>query len=117
MTSTRNRNTPGDYAIQQSLNSNRLSAMTMESFGQHPNYHFAGNGLLRGHVGPNELAHNSTDVESMLFGIGSSNMDNPEASFTATPHNRPVSVLSISNRLELVMPDNWNAYANQRPYP
>lgn len=74
MASTRNKNTPGDYKLEQLAYIDRhLNIMDIQK--QTPEYkYFPGNGLLQGSVPSRDLANNYTDIESTLFGIGSTNL-------------------------------------------
>lgn len=74
MASTRNKNSPGDYKseklsyIERHLNIMDIQKQTAD------NKCFPGNGLLQGSVPSRDLANNYTDIESTLFGIGSTNL-------------------------------------------
>jgi hypothetical protein len=113
MASTRNRNTSGNYELEQWSNNNGCKYNTYDSFGRPKKTLFAGDGLLNGKVGPTELAHNSCDIESMLRGIGSTNLVNPNPEIV--PEIRPLQSLSIIDRLHVAVPDPLVVEPNQRP--
>jgi len=113
MASTRNRNTPGDYKLEQWSNTHKLNYNTYIPFGKPSEIMFPGDGLLTGKVGPMGLAHNSCDIESMLRGIGSTNLVTPNP--TIVPEIKPLNSLSIIGRLPVVIPDPLVIEPNQRP--
>ena len=69
-------------------------------FGHNENPHFAGNGLG---IGKYKLATNSSDIESELFGIGSTNLVNPRSAFIPEPTQ--MKTLSIINKNQLLLPE------------
>jgi hypothetical protein len=77
MASTRNKNTPENYKLEQLAYIERHMNI-MEIQKQTAEYKYLpGNGLLQGHVPSRDLANNYTDIESTLFGIGSTNLVQP----------------------------------------
>lgn len=76
MSSTRNKNAQGDYDLEQKQNGGILdySSYLNSSYGEPIHSHFAGDGLLMGRIAPTTLSYNSCDVESQLYGIGSTNL-------------------------------------------
>ena len=76
----------------------------------------AGNGLIQGHLPDTELAKNPNDIESFLFGIGSTNLVNPQT--PVTPELKKHESLSIVDRkVPLIMPKDLILEADQRPFP
>jgi hypothetical protein len=76
MASTRNRNTPGNYALEQRAIQNWSSEQTYEHSAQGRPYqtYLPGNGLTPGNFKGNSIINNPTDVETMLFGIRSADL-------------------------------------------
>jgi hypothetical protein len=117
MASTRNRNSPGDYQVEQ-IGYAKQCAYTEYKHGFSGSAYqtnFAGNGLLMGRMASVSLSDNACDVESQLFGIGSTNLVNPKAH--VVPQIRPVESLSIMTRLPVILPEPLTIEHNQRPYP
>jgi len=84
MASTRNKNTTGNYCLEQRsfLNSENYSLYKNSQYGQAYITENPGNGLLPGQIPANQLSFNSIDVESFLYGINSTNLVNPIKEFT-----------------------------------
>ena len=83
MASTRNINTPGNYCLEE--HSFRQSAnytlYANSQYGAAFDTRLPGNGLNPGQIPDNKLSNNSTDIESFLFGINSTNLVNPAPCF------------------------------------
>ena len=76
----------------------------------------AGDGLIQGHLPDTELAKNPNDIESFLFGIGSTNLVNPQT--PVNPELKKHDSLSIVDRkVPLIMPKDLILEADQRPFP
>ena len=103
MTSTRNKNTTGNYEREQDEKHNLRRYEMYVGFGHNENPHFAGNGLGIGKYAYNTLATNSSDIESELFGIGSTNLVNPRSAFIPEPTQ--MKTLSIINKNQLLLPE------------
>ncbi len=117
MASTRNKNTQGNYNLEQ--RNHTLSA----SYKLYPNAsHGAayttqnpGNGLNPGQIPGNKLSHNTADIESFLFGIGSTNLVNPAGSHNPTPELVKLSCVNIFDKHNIAMPVPLYLDKNQRP--
>lgn len=118
MASTRNRNTPGDYAQEQSakLQFRNYFAYEESSFyGTVQHTYFPGNGLIGMRTGSSNLASNACDIESQLRGIGATNLVEPQAPIAPQIHALPS--LNIAGRLPLQMPAPFQPVPNQRAMP
>ena len=117
MASTRNKNTAGDYRVEQSNFSNNLQYLSQSFYGKIDTTYLPGNGLLAGRVFHSELATNGTDIESTLYGIGSTNLTG--ASFNAQPNTNPLSSLNITQwkPANTLIPEPLAIQGGQRPYP
>lgn len=117
MASTRNINTRGDYNLEQNHfresrnhinylhgSQGRAYKQTMPSIGYMPN-----------HMPRDTLSKNPIEIESMLFGINSTNLVNP--SKPITPQLRKIPTSNFFNRLPVLMPKPLVIENNQRPYP
>lgn len=98
MASTRSKNTPGDYATQQSENTHTVDYNLYSGYNYHDRTGFAGDGLLPGKY-PLQLFNDNCDVESELFGIGSTNLVEPRTPTyllpTGLPPKRGLPVVSM----------------------
>ena len=112
MTSTRNKNTEGNYKLEQYQLLGQSNYIHYETYGKPAETLFAGNGLLCGRVGSMALSNNSCDIESYLYGIGSTNL--------VTPYEKPVldikhlNSLNICEKREILLPQPLVVEPNQR---
>lgn len=115
MASTRNKNTPINYNLEQgAYRSYRQQLLYPNAAnGQAYTTQFAGNGLLQGPMPWNTLSHNAADVESFLFGIDSSNLVNPKGPFV--PEIAHLSSAHIYEKQSVYMPDPLVVEKFQRP--
>jgi len=113
MASTRNKNTIGNYQLQQKginlidnynsyLYSSRPTQNKIPCLGFNPSYM------------PREaLSKNSIDIETNLFGINSTNLvENKEQ---VNPQLIQNDSVTFFNRLPLIMPNDYKISDNQRP--
>ena len=116
MSSTRSRNTTGDYRAEQNTNNNNVDYLINKgySYGQPLTSYLPGNGLLQGRVASENLAHNSVDIETQLFGIGSTNLVTPKTN--QIPEIKSLQSLSIIEKLPVIVPEPLTIQPNQRPY-
>lgn len=117
MASTRNKNTACNYSVECNQ-TNMMRQWTMYSHGAAGNAYdpkLAGIGLLQGHVPNTLLSNNATDVESFLYGIGSTNLVNPSGPLT--PELKYVPNADIYTPKKIVMPICQAIPKNQRPFP
>jgi len=77
MASTRNNNTPGNYKMEQASLEKQFSEVMYTYKAKPYQSHLAGDGLLAGKMKGKDLARNDCDIESYLFGIGSTNLVQP----------------------------------------
>jgi hypothetical protein len=103
MSSTRNKNTHGDYQLEQNAYMNRYLNIT-DLAKQTPDQKILpGNGLLQGKVVSRDLANNYTDIESTLFGIGSTNL--VQALPEVVPEIHRLPSLNIINKIPMIVPN------------
>jgi hypothetical protein len=116
MSSTRSKNTPGNYQSEQKsfIQSLNYSVDKNNSYGAPTTTHFAGDGLLAGRVAPENLYFNACDIESQLRGIGTSNLVEQHREVVPMPRN--LDSLSIIDRLPILVPEPLVVEKNQRPY-
>jgi hypothetical protein len=116
MASTSNKNTPGNYKHEQRINDNisTYSTYLYSAPAQAYTSHLPGDGLLPGKIARSQLCNNYCDVESQLFGIGSTNLVNPTT--PVQPELRSLQSLSVIDRLPVLLPEPLKVEKNQRPY-
>ncbi len=116
MASTRNKNTQGNYNLEQrdSALSASYKLYANSSHGSAYQTQNPGNGLNPGKIPGNKLSHNTADIESFLFGIGSTNLVNPEKSHKPSPELVKLSSVNIFDKPNTIMPVPLYLDKNQR---
>ena len=117
MASTRNRNTPGNYCLEQRQSEQfaNYTLYTNSQYGAAYNTNLPGNGLLPGQIPGNKLSYNAADTESFLFGINSTNLVNPAPCFV--PEIAKLQNVNIYKTASVYMPEPLVIEKNQRPFP
>lgn len=117
MASTRNRNTPGNYCLEerQYASSRTYTLYPNSQYGAAYNTQWAGNGLLPAQMPWNKLSYNAADTESFLFGINSTNLVNPAPTFV--PEIAKLSSANIYEKGPVFIPEPLVVEKNQRPFP
>jgi hypothetical protein len=117
MSSTRSRNTVGDYRAEMNKFNNNVDYLTNQNhgFGQAVKTYLPGDGLLQGRVASENLSYNNVDIETQLFGIGSTNLVNSKVN--QLPEIKGLQSLSIMKKMPVIIPEPMVVQANQRPYP
>jgi len=117
MASTRNKNTPGDYQLEQlALEQNRNYFVYQHGANGWPMATmFAGDGLLMGRMPPMQLSNNFVDIETQLLGVGSTNLVMPTEKIH--PEIRNLDTLSIIQREKTIIPFTLVTEPFQRPLP
>ena len=112
MSSTRNKNSIGNYEQEQNeMHKSRKYEMYV-GYGHNDTTCFAGNGLIQGRLPYNSLTTNYYDVESELFGIGSTNLVNARSTFIPDPIQ--LKTLSIINKNPVLLPEPLVIESGQR---
>jgi hypothetical protein len=117
MASTRNRNTPGNYCLEQN------EYRQFENYTLYPNSQYGaayktnmpGNGLNPAQIPWNKMSDNAADIESFLLGINSTNLVNPAPCFT--PELKKIATVNIFDKSPTIMPIPFLLQKNQRPFP
>jgi hypothetical protein len=118
MASTRNNNTPGNYSFQQRAYDEARNYLTYTNSPNGYAYQtcFPGDGLLAGQVPWNRLSRNAADIESHLWGVGSTNLVQPLPSLV--PDLRDLPSANIYEKPDVIfMPEPLVVEAHQRPLP
>jgi hypothetical protein len=115
MASTRNKNDIGNYKAEEYSRIEQRNYLLYENQanGQAYSTHFAGDGLLAGQMGSTNLSYNSTDIDSFLKGIGSTNLVDPAA--PVEPQIKDIQSLSIMDKIPLIVTDPIKPLHSQRP--
>jgi|UniRef100_A0A6C0IQF1 hypothetical protein len=113
MASTRNKNSIGDYQNEIHSYTHASNYMTYDNAGKVENNYFAGDGLLMGRMASENLASNACDIESQLFGIGSTNLVTPQKQIQPKIHN--IKSLNVSDRISMIIPAPLVVEKDQRP--
>ena len=117
MTSTRNNNTPGDYCLQQkAINvTRRYGEYKFGSAGAAYNPAIPCIGYTPSHMPASFFSNNSTEIESRLFGIGSTNLVKPQSCLQPSLRTIPFkSFFKMPARVAEVEETKGPA---QRPFP
>ena len=117
MASTRNKNTPGNYYLEQKTyrHSEEYTLYKNSQYGEAVNTRWAGNGLLPAQIPWNKLSYNAADTESFLFGINATNLVKPTPCFV--PEIAQLDTTNIFNKGATLMPEPLVVEKNQRPFP
>lgn len=118
MASTRSRNTPGNYESEQQINNLQNDYMSFEKasfYGTVPATYFPGQGLVGMKTAGLNLASNSADIESQLFGIGSTNLVLPRA--PVAPDVYQLKSLNVAYKAPVVVIAGFAPTPNQRAMP
>ncbi len=117
MASTRNKNTLGNYGLQQReyRESAQYTGYKYSAYGQAYDSKLPGNGLNPGQMPWNVLSNNSADIESFLFGINSTNLVSPQP--TLVPELNYLGQANIFKTAPVYMPTPLVVQNNQRPFP
>jgi hypothetical protein len=118
MASTRNKNTFGNYNLNQreQSNMNKYLLYKNSSRGIAYNTQLPGNGLNPGQIPSNQLSNNSVNTESFLFGINSTNLVKP----ITQPFIPEQKILTSANIFEkpdaILIPEPLVIDKYQRPF-
>lgn len=117
MASTRNKNTPGNYCLEQKQfsNSQGYTLYPNSQYGAAYNTRFAGNGLNPAQIPWNKLSYNAPDIESFLFGINATNLVKPAPCFV--PELAKIELVNIYENRPILIPEPLVIDTNQRPFP
>jgi len=117
MASTRNKNTRGNYCLEQREYSRAIDweLYPNASSGVAYNTGIPGNGLLPGQINCNQLSYNSTNIESFLFGINVTDLtkDNFQC---ITPEIKQLDMVNIFSSEPTYLPEKLIVSKNNRPF-
>jgi len=113
MASTRNKNSVGDYKLEQHTNLSIRHYSTTPYYGEPNQTLYAGDGLLVGRMASNLLSTNACDSESQLLGIGSTNLVSPKEDIT--PQLKRIPTLNIIEKNDTLLPEPLIVERGRRP--
>lgn len=115
MASTRNKNTQGNYCLDQRQYSQMQNWSLYEnsSHGKAYDTKLSGTGLNPGQMPWTTLSHNPADIESFLFGINATNLVNPSPNLT--PELKCLESANLFKMRDTIMPVPLVVPKNQRP--
>ena len=117
MTSTRNKNSQGDYNLEQYQYRmiRNYSSFENSSYGRAYMTTIPDIGMIPSKVAPHHFSKNPIEIENMLFGINSTNLVNSTPKTIPKLHTPRTSV--FFQRQTIIMPKPLVIEPNQRPYP
>ena len=117
MASTRNKNTPGNYCLDQRQNVGIESWQLYHNGANGFAYdtRLPGNGLNPGQMPWSTLSYNPADIESFLFGINSTNLVKPAGPLT--PELKCLQTANVFESATVIMPVPQAIPKYQRPFP
>ncbi len=116
MASTRNKNTPGNYCLEQRQYTDARTHIMYENGGYGAAYdtRLPGTGLLPGQIPWNQLSNNACDIESFLYGVGSTNLVNPLPPLR--PDLKCLKSANIYKLPDVYVPEPLVVSKTQRPF-
>lgn len=117
MASTRNKNTLGNYGLEQREYRDYAGYTSYKNsaYGEAYKNSLPGNGLNPGQMPWNVLSNNAPDIESFLFGINSTNLVEPQP--TLVPELNYLEQANIFKMSNVYIPTPLVIPKNQRPFP
>jgi hypothetical protein len=117
MASTRTKNTNGNYCLQQRsyYNSQNYTTYKYSQYGEAYDTKLSGLGLLPGQIPNNNLSENYADIESFLFGIGSTNLLENKPCFI--PKLKILETANIYKAEPTYLPEPLIVSKSNRPFP
>jgi len=117
MASTRNKNTPGNYCLDQNqyAQSRQYTTYKNSAYGEAVSTKLPGHGLNPGQLPWNTMSYNAPDIESFLFGINATNLVKPAPCFT--PELKNLCTANIFETGPIYIPEPLIVEKNQRPFP
>ena len=117
MAATRNKNTPGNYCLDQKQNTDNVKWRLYENGAHGLAYdtRLSGVGLCPGQLPWSTLSHNPADIESFLFGINATNLVNPAPCLT--PELKYLKMANVFKLPDIIMPIPLVVPKEQRPFP
>jgi hypothetical protein len=118
MASTRNKNTRENYCLEQQQYKDMRNYPMYENSTYGSAYHtqMPGLGVNPGQIPWNQLSNNAVQIETYLYGIGSSNLVNPTP-HTITPQLKSLTEMNVFKKETTYIPEPLVVEKFQRPWP
>lgn len=115
MASTRNKNTSANYNIELDQYKKMVNYELYKNsqYGEAYTTKLSGDGLNPGQIPVNKLSQNSSDIESFLFGINSTNLVNPAKNLT--PQLFKLDTQHLYEKSIIYIPEPLVIEKSQRP--
>jgi hypothetical protein len=113
MASTRDKNTPGNYKLEKLYNLQQSEYSTYVPYSLPVNSYLSGDGLIGARTARETLSNNYIDIETKLFGIGSTNLETPLPEIK--PELKQLKSLNIIDRLPVILPEPIVVDKTNRP--
>lgn len=115
MTSTRNKNTKSDYKLYCDTNINIQDKLIFKPYSRPYNESLPELGYRPSYLSRDTLSNNPIDIESSLFGIGSTNLVSPQQPIY--PSLRTLETIKFfENSNNVILPQPLILNNNQRPF-
>ena len=116
MASTRNKNTSGNYCLEQHTYKQfeNYTLYPNSQYGEAYNTSLPGNGLNPAQIPWNKMSYNAPDIESFLFGINSTNLVNPAPTFV--PELSNLCPANVFEKGPTYIPETLTLEKNQRHF-
>ena len=116
MASTRNKNTPGNYYLDQKqyAESREYTTYKHSAYGEAISTNLPGNGLLPAQLPVTTMSNNAVDTESFLFGINANNLTET-TNKVFTPEIKQLCPVNLFEKGPIFVPEPLVIQTNQRP--
>jgi hypothetical protein len=111
---TRKKHVKNDYLVDQQFNEDVISYSLYRGYHENHVTCHPGDGLMCAKMTHHQLSENPTDVESNLFGIGSSNM--VTKILHEVPKIKPLKSYSVYDKPKTVVPVPLMVKLGERPF-
>ena len=117
MASTRNKNTRGNYNLEMRnfVLNEQYTLYANSQYGEAYDTKMPGYGVNPGQIPGNKMSNNSTNIESFLFGINSTNLVEPAQPLY--PEIKTLATADFIPQNKVIMPEPFAQEKNQRPFP
>ena len=113
MASTRNKNTRNDYELELNKSIHTQEYLLAGDYAQPTTTTCPGNGLGGAHIPRSQMSHNPIDIETFLFGIGSSDLTKDAPILDASLKCLPTT--DIFAKAPTVVSEKFVSNTTQRP--
>jgi hypothetical protein len=115
MASTRNKNSKEDYNLEKYRNRNFVDYQEYKYSRHNYDPKYPGFGLTPTQMAGKDISHNYVTIESQLWGIGASDLENKREQ--QTPDNKALNEHTIIDKTPVLLPDPLVVQKYQRHLP